>query len=122
MQPYEQMCEELKLRNYADGTVNTYEGYVADFIAYFDQRPEELHKAHIREFLLDVKSRVGPSAQKVCLMAIKFFFRHGLERPEEVEDLRSPKIPKVSCTSARNSFCDLVRSRSKNDLSILIWR
>jgi site-specific recombinase XerD len=50
----------------------------------------------IRAFLLHLaqKLKLSASSQKAYVCALKFLYRHTLNRPEEVENLPNPKLPR----------------------------
>jgi len=92
---YEQMRDDLKLRNYSDSTVEGYTRCVRGLVAHFMKPPIELGKPHIREYLLHLRSeKLSAATRNRTLAAIKFFYRHTLERPEQVDDIPYPKVPK----------------------------
>lgn len=94
---YERMCDDLKLRNYSGCTLLAYPNDVKRFVAHFMRPPQDLHQEHIREYMLHLQngSMVGPATRKRALAAIKFFFRVTLGRPDVVEGIPYPKVPKA---------------------------
>jgi integrase/recombinase XerD len=93
---YEKMYEDLKLRNYSGDTLHAYPGDVKRFVAHFMKSPDELGEAHVREFMLYLQGarKVGPATLHRYLASIKFFYRVTLGRPEVVERIPFPKVPK----------------------------
>lgn len=92
----EQLRDDLKLRNYSNQTVDGYAGCVKGFVAHFMEPPTLLGKAQIREFLLHLQEKqLSAATRKRTVGAIKFFYRVTLQRPEEVEDIPYPKVPKT---------------------------
>jgi site-specific recombinase XerD len=94
---YERMCDDLKLRNYSGCTLYAYPNDVKRFVAHFMRPPEDLHEEHVREFMLHLQNerKVSPATQHCYLAAIKFFYRVTLGRPEVVESIPFPKLPKT---------------------------
>jgi len=92
----ELLVEDLKLRNYSDATVSGYASEVKGFVAYFMRPPEKLGEAEIRQYLLHLKEvrQLEPATRQRALAAIKFFYCNTLMRPQEVERIPYPKVPK----------------------------
>ena len=92
----ELFVEDLKLRNYSDSTVSGYASEVKGLVAHFMRPPEKLGEAEIREYLLHLKEerRLEPATRHRVVAAIKFFYGCTLGRPEVVEKIPYPKVPK----------------------------
>lgn len=92
----DKMAADLKLRAYRPSTCEIYLRCVRQFVAHFMISPEQLGEKEIREFLLDLlqHKKAGPAALKMHVAAIKFFYTHTLDRPEEVVRIPWPKVPK----------------------------
>ena len=93
----ELFVEDLKLRNYSDSTVSGYASEVKGLVAHFMRPPEKLGEVEIREYLLHLKEerRLEPTTRHRVVAAIKFFYSCTLGRPEVVEKIPYPKVPKV---------------------------
>jgi site-specific recombinase XerD len=90
------MLAELELRGMSAATKRSYLTCCRVFVAYFMKSPERLGATEIKEFLLHLmrERRVGPSAVRVYVSAIAFLYRAVLRRPELVDDLPRPRVPR----------------------------
>jgi len=93
----EKMLSDLELRNYSPKTKTEYIRCAANFAAHFWVSPEEIGEDQIRSFLLHLLHvrRVSPSVLKMYVAALKFLYQVTLNRPQEVERIPYPKIPKT---------------------------
>ena len=89
----ERMIEEMKLRNFAPGTVDAYVSAAARFASYFGKSPEELGKEQVREYLLHLveEQNVGWSTYNVALCALRFLYHETMGRDELLKGIRCPK-------------------------------
>jgi len=92
----DRMLAELELRGMSAATKRSYLTCCRVFVAYFMKSPERLGATEIKEFLLHLmrERRVGPSAVRVYVSAIAFLYRAVLRRPELVDDLPRPRVPR----------------------------
>lgn len=71
----ERMIDDLRIRNYAPRTINTYVAMVARFTSHFDRPPARLGPAEIREFQLHlINQKVSWSLFNQAVCALRFFF------------------------------------------------
>ncbi len=71
----ERMIDDLRIRNYAPRTINTYVAMVARFTSHFDQTPSRLGPAEIREFQLHlINQKVSWSLFNQAVCALRFFY------------------------------------------------
>jgi site-specific recombinase XerD len=93
----DQMLADLQLRNYSIKTQTEYIRCAGDFAEHFGRSPDRMGEEEIRIFLIYlVRARnVSPSVLKMHVAAIKFLYRITLNRPEEVERIPYPRIPKA---------------------------
>jgi site-specific recombinase XerD len=91
------MLSDLELRNYSRKTKTEYIRCSANFAAHFRVSPEVMGEDQIRAFLLHLLRvrRASPSVLKMYVAALKFLYRTTLNRPQEVERIPYPKIPKA---------------------------
>lgn len=96
MRCYEQMYADLKLRNSESRTAETYRRIVTGFVSFFDRPPEELGEQHVRAWLayLHNDKKLALSTQHQHLAAVRYFFNKTLRRPDVVENIPFPKVPK----------------------------
>lgn len=92
----QRMIEDLRIRNYAERTVETYVERVAEFARHFGQSPDRLGPEEIRQYQLYLlKTRQASWAvfnQTVC--ALRFFYRVSLGKDWAVEHIPFPKQEK----------------------------
>ncbi|MDQ7785384.1 MAG: site-specific integrase, partial [Desulfomonilaceae bacterium] len=93
----DQMVSDLLLRNYSPRTVEAYTWAMFHFVKHFRRSPDLMGEPDIRQFLLHLveERKASPSLRKMFVAGIKFFYRVTLNRPEEVERIPYPKIPKT---------------------------
>lgn len=95
------MEEELRLRGFSEKTVVAYVGAVRRFAEHFGVSPERLGATEVRTFLLSVAEERGWSwsTANQALCGLKFFYRHVVGRPLEVDKLpfrkRKQPLPAV---------------------------
>lgn len=71
----ERMIDDLRIRNYAPRTINTYVAMVARFTSQFGQSPARLGPAEIREFQLHlINQKVSWSLFNQAVCALRFFY------------------------------------------------
>jgi integrase/recombinase XerD len=90
----ERMIGDMKLRSFADTTIQTYTRIVGDFACYFHRSPERLGPEDVRQYLLhaiEVK-RLAWTTYQVYRAALKFIYTRTLK--QRWFDLEVPK-PKV---------------------------
>lgn len=87
------MEEELRLRGYAERTVEAYVASVARFVAFHRRSPVELGTEEIRAYLVHLAERRGLSWSSVsqAIWGLKFLYGEILGRPSEVERFRYPR-------------------------------
>lgn len=93
----DQMVSDLILRNYSPRTVQAYTWCMFHFVKHFRRSPDLMGEPEIRRFLLHLveERKASPSLRKMFVAGIKFFYRVTLNRPEEVERIPYPKVPKT---------------------------
>jgi integrase/recombinase XerD len=92
----QRMIEDLKIRNYAPRTLETYVDRVAHFARYFGKSPELLGPPHIRQYQVHLLEEVGSSwcvfNQSVC--ALRFLYQTTLGKDWAIKHIPFPKCPK----------------------------
>jgi integrase/recombinase XerD len=93
----DQMESDLKLRRYSKSTTKEYLRCMINFTKFFMRTPEELGEPEIRTFLLHLveKRKISASMQKMYIAAIKFFYSTTLKRPDVVQHICYPRVPKT---------------------------
>lgn len=90
----DRMIADLRLGNFAPTTVEKYPRYVNKFVEYCGRPPEEVGEKEVREYLLQLTDKVGPSTLTGYMAGLKFLYVQTLRRPEVVQSLRWPRIPR----------------------------
>ena len=74
--------DDLKLRNRSPRTIQSYIAHVAKFASYFGKSPEFLGIEEIRQYQVYLVSegRVAWGTYNQAVCALRFFYRHTLER------------------------------------------
>jgi site-specific recombinase XerD len=93
---HDKMLADMRLRNFAENTRQTYLQQARDFAAHFRRSPAEMGEQEIRDFLLHLTQdkHISPATHHVYVGALKFLYRVTLGRPEEVERIPWPKVPR----------------------------
>lgn len=112
----EKMAADLELRCYRPATTKNYLREAERFAGYFMRSPAEMGETEMRMYLLHMlrDNKVGPSAVKLSVAALKFLYTHTLNRPEEVMRIPWPKTPRPlpDILSGTEVFCLLENVRS----------
>ena len=88
--------DDLRLRNYAPRTIDTYVGRVAQFALHFGRSPELLGPEEVRAFQLHLIQRgVSWSSFNQAVCALRFLYRTTLGRPETLPFIPFGKKPKT---------------------------
>jgi integrase/recombinase XerD len=93
----DQMVSDLRLRNYSPSTIRIYTGCIYQFVKHFRRSVDLIGEHEIRAYLLYLldERKASPALRKMFVAAIKFFYRVTLNRPQEVERIPYPKVPKA---------------------------
>lgn len=112
----QRMIEEMRLRNFAPKTIDSYVRNVSYFARYFHRKPERLGAAEVRQYLLyliEEKQMAWGSFNQV-LSALRFLYRNVLKQGEVVEDVRCPRreyrLPVVLSVEEVRHFLQSIRS------------
>lgn len=92
----EKMEADLRLRNLSASTQVHYVRCVKQLAKYYMRSPVELGAEEVRAFLfhLQQERKLSPSTLRVYVAAMRFLYTITLNRPEVVDRLRGPKIPR----------------------------
>lgn len=94
----QRMIEDLKIRKYAPGTIESYVTRVRQFARYFGKSPEHLGPAHIRKYQVHLVNQEKASwtkfNQTVC--ALRFLYRVTLGKDWSITHISYPRQPKNS--------------------------
>jgi integrase/recombinase XerD len=97
MSPLRQrFIDDLRLRNYAQRTIETYVGRVVAFAKHFGRSPEVLGAEEVRRFQLHLlERRVSWSSFNQAVCALRFLYGITLGRPEQLPLIPYGKRPKT---------------------------
>ena len=80
------MIEDMTIRNFDQRTQQTYMRSVRACCRYCDRRPAELTFEDVRQYQLHLtQSGLAPASINGAMVALRFFFRVTLKRPEAVD-------------------------------------
>jgi site-specific recombinase XerD len=92
----QRLLDDLRLRNYAQRTIEAYVSGVARFARHFGRSPDQLGPDEIRAYQLHLLERkVSWSQFNQIVCSLRFFFNVTLGRPELVEHLPYGKRPRT---------------------------
>jgi len=93
----DRMIVEMEMRGLSAATARSYLTCCRLFVAHFMKSPEQLHAEDVRTFLLYMtrNRKVGPATVRVYISAIQFLYRHVLRRPEVIDDVPFPRVPRT---------------------------
>ena len=91
----QRFIDDLRLRNYARRTIDTYVSRIACFAKHFGRSPELLGPDEVREFQLHLlQRRVSWSSFNQAVCALRFLYGTTLGRPEQLPLIPYGKRPK----------------------------
>jgi integrase/recombinase XerD len=99
----ERMIGDLKLRNFAETTIQTYTRVVQDFAVFFHRSPDKLGPEEVRQYLLHAieDKKLAWSTYQVHRAALKFIYTKTLKRQWFDLEIPRPKVrrklPQVLC-------------------------
>ena len=84
------MLTDLRIRNYAERTQETYIGRVAEMARHLGRSPDELSGEEVRKYLRYLKEERGVSRSVFAQVmgALRFLYGETLDRPEMVARIR----------------------------------
>jgi integrase/recombinase XerD len=92
----QRFIDDLRLRNYARRTIDTYVCQVAAFARHFGRSPEVLGNEDVRAYQLHLlQRRVSWSSFNQAVCALRFLYRTTLGRPEQLPFIPFGKRPKT---------------------------
>jgi site-specific recombinase XerD len=92
----QRFIDDLRLRNYARRTIDTYVSRVACFAKHFGRSPELLGPNEVRDFQLHLlQQRVSWSSFNQAVCALRFLYGTTLGRPEHLPLIPYGKRPKT---------------------------
>ena len=92
----QRFIDDLRLRNYARRTIDTYVCQVASFARHFGRSPEVLGSDDVRAYQLHLlQRRVSWSSFNQAVCALRFLYRTTLGRPEQLPFIPFGKRPRT---------------------------
>ncbi|MBL4845985.1 MAG: site-specific integrase [Planctomycetes bacterium] len=90
------MIADMELRQLSAGTIAGYVRCYERFVEHYMRQPTELGETEVRCYLLHLLKVRGlsPSSLKMHVAALRYLYQTTLRRPEVVEHVPWPKIPK----------------------------
>jgi len=90
---HERMRDDLRLKSYADGTVDQYLRCATAFVRQIKRSPLKVSEEAIRKYVLEMAEERSPSTVKMHVAAIRFLYAVTLRCPHLVIGLHFPKVP-----------------------------
>lgn len=92
---HDRMQSDLRLRNLSPRTVSGHLACARRFIAFHGRPADELDESDVRAFLHHLEAQgLGAATRKAHVAALRFLYRVTLRRPEVVDAIPYPKVPK----------------------------
>lgn len=112
----ERMLGDLRLRNFADTSIDSYIRAVRQYANFFGRSPSQLTADDLRKYLLYLREekKVAQGTYNQALAALRFLYRVTLEQPEVVENVcfskGEKKLPVVLSTEEVKRFFESLGS------------
>jgi integrase/recombinase XerD len=118
----QRFTDDLRLRNYAPRTIDTYVGRVAAFARHFGRSPEVLGPEEVRAFQLHLLSlRVSWSTFNQSVCALRFLYGTTLGRPEQLPLIPFGKRPKtLPCVLGPEEVAQLLQAAEPGRDAVLL--
>ena len=92
----QRFIDDMRLRNYAPGTIEAYVAGVARFAKHFGRSPEQLGPEQLRAYQLEMlRQQFSWSTFNQTVSGLRLFYRVTLGRPEQVPFIPYGKKPKT---------------------------
>ena len=112
----ERMLGDLRLRNFADTSIESYIRAVRQYAEFFGRSPKELTSEDLRKYLLYLREekKVAQGTYNQALAAIRFLYRVTLEQPKVVENVcfskGEKKLPVILSSEEVRQFFESLNS------------
>jgi integrase/recombinase XerD len=92
----QKLIDELDLRGFASGTKKNYVGAIYRLARHFRRSPDEITDDEIKQYLLHLlrERHFSASTLTIIVSALRFFFRHVLDRPTRAVEETLPRMQK----------------------------
>jgi len=95
----QRFIDDMRLRNYAPGTIEAYVAGVARFAKHFGRSPDQLGPEELRAYQLEMlRQQLSWSTFNQTVSGLRLFYRITLGRPEQVPFIPYGKKPKKLST------------------------
>jgi len=92
----QRFIDDLRLRNYARRTIETYVGHIASFAKHFGRSPDLLGANEVRDYQLHILARkLSWSSFNQAVCALRFLYGTTLGRPEQLPLIPYGKRPRT---------------------------
>lgn len=92
----QKLIDELELRGMSRSTQESYVGFVYRLARHYHRPPDEISDAELRGYLLHLLRERKNARATLCIAvnALRFFYRHVLQRPTEAIETALPRMKK----------------------------
>jgi site-specific recombinase XerD len=118
----QRFIDDLRLRNYAQRTIETYVGRVVAFAKHFGRSPEVLGTEEVRLFQLHLlQQRMSWSSFNQAVCALRFLYGTTLGRPEQLPLIPFGKRPKtLPCVLSPEEVAQLLQHAEPGRDAVLL--
>lgn len=114
---YDQLKEEIRLRQYSDKTLKTYRTWIRQFAGYLNHKqPEAVDSEDAKKFLTHLATgrHVAASTQNQAFNALLFLYRHILKTDYDLKDevVRAKKTKYIPVVLSRKEVDRVLRKLS----------
>jgi site-specific recombinase XerD len=91
----QRMIEDMRIRNFAESTQQSYLQQVSSFARYFHCSPDALGPEKVREYQVHLVEdrKLAPSSVSIAVSALRFLYKVTLKQPWSSDDIPMPKKP-----------------------------
>lgn len=92
----QKLIDEMEVRGLSRNTKDSYIGYVYRLARHYHRSPDQITDAELRTYLLHLLREKKNGASTLCLAvsALRFFYRHVLQRSTEAIETALPRMKK----------------------------
>lgn len=92
----QKLIDEIEVRGLSRNTKDSYIGHVSRLARHYHRPPDKITDAEVRAYLLQLLREKKNDASTLCVVvsALRFFFRHVLQRPTEAIETALPRMKK----------------------------
>jgi len=92
----QKLLDEIEVRGLSRNTQESYIGHVFRLARHYGRSPDKISDEEVRAYLLHLLREKKNSADTLCIAvsALRFFYRHVLQRPTETIETALPRMKK----------------------------